>query len=97
MEVRNRFKGLNLIECLMNYGQRFMTLYRRQGSRPFPRKRNAKKRKKIAEERREAKGKGQKEIYANLKAELQRIATRDSLLIARKPPQRSVQRNRGKQ
>ena len=57
----------------MNYGQRFMTLYRRQGSRPFPRKRNAKKRKKIAEERREAKGKGQKEIYANLKAELQRI------------------------
>ena len=28
MEVRNRFKGLNLIECLMNYGQRFMTLYR---------------------------------------------------------------------
>ena len=33
MEVRNRFKGLDLIECLMNYGQRFMTLYRRQGSR----------------------------------------------------------------
>ena len=38
MEVRNRFKGLDLIECLMNYGQRFMTLYRRQGSRPSPRK-----------------------------------------------------------
>ena len=31
VEVRNRFKGLDLIECLMNYGQRFMTLYRRQG------------------------------------------------------------------
>ena len=30
VEVRNRFKGLDLIECLMNYGQRFMTLYRRQ-------------------------------------------------------------------
>ena len=28
--VRNRFKGLELIECLMNYGMRFMTLYRRQ-------------------------------------------------------------------
>ena len=26
VEVRNRFKGLNLIECLMNYGMRFMTL-----------------------------------------------------------------------
>ena len=32
VEVRNRFKGLDLIECLMNYGWRFMTLYRRQGS-----------------------------------------------------------------
>ena len=29
-EVRNRFKRLNLIECLMNYGHRFMRLYRRQ-------------------------------------------------------------------
>ena len=26
VEVRNRFKGLNLIECLMNYGQRFVTV-----------------------------------------------------------------------
>ena len=44
VEVRNRFKGLDLIdtECLKN-GQRFMTLYRRQGSRPSPRKRNAKR------------------------------------------------------
>ena len=34
VEVRNRFKGLDLIdrECLMNYGQRFVTLYRRQWS-----------------------------------------------------------------
>ena len=30
VKVANRFKGLDLIECLMNYGQRFMTLYRRQ-------------------------------------------------------------------
>ena len=29
VEVRNRFKGLDLIECLMNYGWRFETLYRR--------------------------------------------------------------------
>ena len=43
VEVGNRFKGLDLIECLMNYGRRFLTLYRRQGSRPSPRKRNAKK------------------------------------------------------
>ena len=43
VEVRNRFKGLDLIECLMNYGLRFMTLYRRQGSRPSSRKRNTKR------------------------------------------------------
>ena len=43
VEVRNRFKGLDLIECLKNYGQRFVTLYRTQGSRPSPRKRNAKR------------------------------------------------------
>ena len=28
VEVRNRFKGLDLIECLMNCGWRFVTLYR---------------------------------------------------------------------
>ena len=33
VEVRNRFKGLDLIECLMDYGRRFVTLYRRQESR----------------------------------------------------------------
>ena len=42
VEVRNRFKGLDLIECLINYGRRFVTLYRRQGLRPSPWKRNAK-------------------------------------------------------
>ena len=30
VEVTNRFKGLDLIECVKNYGCRFMTLYRRQ-------------------------------------------------------------------
>ena len=30
MEVTNRFKELDLIECLKNYGWRFVTLYRRQ-------------------------------------------------------------------
>ena len=29
VEVMNRFKGLELVECLKNYGQRFITLYRR--------------------------------------------------------------------
>ena len=30
VEVTNRFKGLNLRECLKNYGRSFMALYRRQ-------------------------------------------------------------------
>ena len=30
VEVTNRLKGLDLIKCLKNYGQRFMTLNRRQ-------------------------------------------------------------------
>ena len=42
VEVRHRFKGLDLIEYLKNYGRRFVTLYRRQGSRPSSR-RNAKR------------------------------------------------------
>ena len=43
VQVRNIFKELDLTECLMNYGMRFVTLYRTQESRPSPRKRNAKK------------------------------------------------------
>ena len=68
----------------MNYGRRFMTLYRRQGSRPCPWERNAKKAKWLSEEalqiavkRRESKGKAEKERYTHLSVELQRIARRD--------------------
>ena len=43
VKVTNRWKGLDQIECLKIYGRRFVTLYRRQGSRPSPWKRNAKK------------------------------------------------------
>ena len=65
MEVTNKFKGLDLIEGLKNYGQRFVILYMRQGPRPFPRKKKCKMAKRpsdealqLAEKRREAKGKG---------------------------------------
>ena len=44
VEVRNIFKGLDLTECLMNYGRRFMILYRRW-IKTIPWKRNAKKQK----------------------------------------------------
>ena len=66
----------------MNYGRRFVALYRRQGSRPSPWKRNAKKQNgylalQIAVKRREVKSKGEKERYKHLNAEFQRIARRD--------------------
>ena len=67
----------------MNYGRRFVTLYRRQGSRPSPWKK-CKKAKwlsgevlQIAVKRREAKNKGEKERYKHVNAEFQRIARRD--------------------
>ena len=43
MEVTNRFKGLDLIECLKNYGWRFVTLYRRWSPKPSQRKRNSRR------------------------------------------------------
>ena len=68
----------------MNYGWRFITLYRRQGSRPSPWKRNAKKAKWLSEEalqiavkRREVENKGEKERYSHLNVEFQRVARRD--------------------
>ena len=77
----------------MNYGMRFVTLYRRQ---TIPKKKKCKKEKWLSEEalqiaakRREAKSKREKERYKHLKAEFQRIAR--SLL------QRTMQRNRGKE
>ena len=56
-----------------------MTLYRRQGSRPSPRKRKAKWLSEVAlqiAEKRKAKAKGEKERYTHLNAEFQRIARR---------------------
>ena len=84
VEVRNRFKGLDLIDRVPDeLWTRFLTLYRRQGSRPSPWKRNGKAKwlsgetLQIAVKRREAKSKGEKETYTHLNAELQRIARSD--------------------
>ena len=67
----------------MNYGMRFVTLYRRQGSRPSPWKRNAKKqngclgRLTNSCEKKRGKKQRRKEKYKHLNAEFQRIARRD--------------------
>jgi len=79
VELTNRFKGVDLIECLKNYGQRFVTLIKH-----ISRNKKCKNAKwlseetlQISEKRREAKGKGEKERYTHLNAEFQRIARRD--------------------
>ena len=83
VEVRNRFKGLDVIECQKNYGWRFVTLYRRQ-IKIIPKKKKCKKAKWLSEEtlqiavkRRGAKGKGEKERYTHLNAEFQKITRID--------------------
>ena len=83
--MRNRFKGLDLIDKVPDeLWNEVHDIARRQGSRPSPWKRNAKKAKWLSEEalqiavkRREAKSKGTKERYKHLNAEFQRIAKRD--------------------
>ena len=67
----------------MNYGRKFVTLYRRW-IKTIPMEKKCKKAKllsgealQIAVKRREAKSKGEKERYTHLNAECQRIARRD--------------------
>ena len=74
----------------MNYGMRFVTLYRIQGSKQSSWKRNAKKSKWLSGEalqtavkRREVKSKGEKERYKHLNVEFQRIARRDKKVFLR--------------
>ena len=83
----------------MNYEWRFMSLYRKQGSRLSQEKKFKKanwlsgEALQIALKRREVKSKGEKERYKHLNAEFQRIARRDKESLL----QRSMQRNRGKE
>ena len=81
VEVRNRSKGLDLIDRMPGELWNSMTLYRRQGSRPSPWKRNAKwlsgEALQIAVKRREVNSKKEKESYTYLNAKFQRIARKD--------------------
>ena len=69
VEMREKFKGLDLIEYLMNYGRRFVTLYRREGIKTIPMEKKCKKAKwlsgealQIAVKSREAKSQGKGKI-----------------------------------
>ena len=85
MEVRNRFKGLDLIDRMPNeLWMEVRDIVQQTGIRPSLRKRNAKKAKWLSEEalqipvkRRKAKSKGEQDRYNHLNAEFQRISRRD--------------------
>ena len=100
MEVRNRFKGLDLI-CRVpeELWMEIRNIVQETGIKTIPMEKKCEKAKwlsgealQIAVKRREAKSQGEKERYKHLNAEFQRIARRD-----KKSLQRSMQRNRGKQ
>ena len=87
MEVRNRFKGLDLIDRVPNeLWTEVRDIVQEIGIKTIPKKRKCKKAKwlskealQIAVKRREVKSKGEKERYTYLNAEFQRIARRDFL------------------
>ena len=71
----------------MNYGWRFMTLYKRQGSRPSPKACKkaiwlSEEALQIAVKRRDVKGKGEKKIYIHLNAEFQKTSRRDKAFLS---------------
>ena len=76
----NRFKGLNLIDRVpKELWMEVCDIVQETGIKNFPTKKKCKKAKwlseealKIAEKRREAEGKGEKETYTHLNAEFQR-------------------------
>ena len=86
VEVRNRFKGLDLIDRVPEELQtEVCDIVQEAMGKTIPKKKKCKKAKwlseealQIAEERREVKGKGKKERYIHLNEEFQRIARREN-------------------
>ena len=85
MEVRNRFKGLDLIDRVPDeLWTEVCDIVQETGIKTIPTEKKCKKAKWLSEEaiqiavkRREAKSKGEKERYKHLNAEFQRVARRD--------------------
>ena len=100
MEVRNRFKGLFLIDRVPDeLWTEVRDIVQERGYKTIPVEKKWKKAKwmpeealKIAMKRREAKSKGKKERYKHLNAEFQRLAGRE-----RKLPSEISAKNRGKE
>ena len=85
VQVRNRFKGLDLVDTVPEeLWTEVHDIVQEAGIKTIPKEKKCKKAKWLSEEalqiavkRREAKGKGEKERYTHLNAEFQRRARRD--------------------
>ena len=101
VEVRNRFKGLDLIDCLMK--MEVCDTVQETRIKTIPMEKKCKKAKwlsaealKIAVKRREVKSKGEKERYSHLNAEFQRIARRDKKAFLSDQCKKIVENTMGK-
>ena len=100
LEVRNRFKGLDLIDRVPEEPwTEVCDIVQEAVINTFPKKKKCKKAKWLSEEglqvavkRREAKGKGEKERYNHLNSEFQRIARRDKKAFLSRRYQEEVAR-----
>ena len=101
MEVRNRFKGLDLIDRVPDeLWTEVRDIVQETGIKTIPMEKKCKKAKWLSEEalqiavkRREAKSKGEKERYKHLNAEFQRIARRDKKAFL-SDPCKEIEENR---
>ena len=84
MKVRNRFKGLYLIDKVPDeLWTEVHNIVQETGIKTIAKKKKCKEALQIAVKRREVKSKGKKERYTNLNAEFQRIARRDKKVFLR--------------
>ena len=101
MEVRNRFKRLDLIDRVPDeLWNEVHDIVQETGIKTIPKKKKCRKAKWLSEEvlqiavkRRELKSKGEKERYTHLNAEFQRLARRDKKAFL----SNQCKKNRGKQ
>ena len=89
MEVRNRFKGLDLIDKVPDeLWTEVCNIVQETGIKTILKEKKCKKAKWLSEEalqiseKRQAKGRGEKERYTHLNAEFQRIARRDKAFLS---------------
>ena len=102
VEVRNRFKGLDLIHRVpVELWIEVREIVQEAGIKTIPKKKKCKKAKwlseevlQIAEKRRQVKGKGEKGRYTHMNAEFQRIARRDKKAFLSDQCKEIVENNR---